>query len=86
MSKLGDRAIVCGAGMGGLLAARVLSEFYETVTVVERDKLSDDASPRRGIRQGRHSHVLWSRGLQELARLFPGLLDETRRHRRDGLR
>jgi 2-polyprenyl-6-methoxyphenol hydroxylase-like FAD-dependent oxidoreductase len=76
MSKLGDRAIVCGAGMGGLLAARVLSEFYETVTVVERDKLSDDASPRRGIRQGRHSHVLWSRGLQELARLFPGLLDE----------
>jgi hypothetical protein len=32
MSKLGDRAIVCGAAMGGLLAARVLSEFYETVT------------------------------------------------------
>lgn len=62
--------------MGGLLAARVLSEFYRTVTVVERDKLPDDATPRRGVRQGRHYHVLWSRGVQELSRLFPGLVDE----------
>lgn len=76
MSKLGDRAIVCGGGMGGLLAARVLSDFYETVTVVERDKLSDKAVPRRGVPQGRHSHVLSSRGSQEFARLFPGLLEE----------
>ena len=76
MSKLGDRAIVCGGGMGGLLAARVLSDFYETVTVVERDKLSDKAAPRRGVPQGRHSHVLSSRGSQEFARLFPGMLDE----------
>jgi hypothetical protein len=54
----------------------VLSEFYETVMLVERDKLSDDATPRRGVPQGRHSHTLCSRGLQEFARLFPGLLDE----------
>jgi hypothetical protein len=33
MSKFGDRAVVCGAGMGGLLAAPVLSDFYETVAV-----------------------------------------------------
>jgi len=59
-----------------LLAARVLSDFYETVRVVERDKLSGDAAPRRGVRQGRHSHALCSRGSQELAGLFPGLLDE----------
>jgi 2-polyprenyl-6-methoxyphenol hydroxylase-like FAD-dependent oxidoreductase len=72
----GDRAIVCGAGIGGLLAARVLSEFYGTVTVVERDTLSDNAVPRRGVRQGRHSHVLTSRGLQEFEGLFPGLLQQ----------
>ena len=72
----GERAIVCGAGIGGLLAARVLSEFYGTVTVIERDTLSDNAAPRRGVRQGRHSHVLTSRGSQELAGLFPGLLQE----------
>ena len=27
--------------MGGLLAARVLADFYETVTVVERDALPE---------------------------------------------
>ncbi len=73
MSKLGQRAVVCGAGMGGLLAARVLADFYETVTVVERDKLSDAADYRRGVPQGRHFHALWSRGAQELERLFPGI-------------
>jgi 2-polyprenyl-6-methoxyphenol hydroxylase-like FAD-dependent oxidoreductase len=76
VSKLGQRAVVCGAGMGGLLAARVLSEFYDAVTIVERDKLPDAAEQRRGIPQGRHFHVLWSRGAAELARLFPGINDD----------
>jgi 2-polyprenyl-6-methoxyphenol hydroxylase-like FAD-dependent oxidoreductase len=76
VSKLGQQAVVCGAGMGGLLAARVLSEFYGTVTVVERDKLPDAAEQRRGIPQGRHFHVLWSRGAEELGRLFPGIHDD----------
>jgi 2-polyprenyl-6-methoxyphenol hydroxylase-like FAD-dependent oxidoreductase len=62
--------------MGGLLAARVLSEFYETVTLVERDRLPDTVAQRRGVPQGRHFHVLWSRGAQQLERLFPGLPDE----------
>ena len=76
MTKLGEQAVVCGAGMGGLLAARVLSEFYGTVTVVERDNLPDAADQRRGVPQGRHFHVLWSRGADELARLFPGIHDD----------
>ncbi len=76
MSKLGQQAVVCGAGMGGLLAAGVLSEFYGTVTVVERDKLSDQVNPRRGVPQGRHFHLLMSRGSKVLAGLLPGILDE----------
>jgi hypothetical protein len=48
--------------MGGLLAARVLADFYQTVTVVERDTLSDTVDQRRGVTQGLHFHVLWSRG------------------------
>jgi 2-polyprenyl-6-methoxyphenol hydroxylase-like FAD-dependent oxidoreductase len=76
LSKRGERAIVCGTGMGGLLAAGVLADLYETVTVVERDKLSDAADHRRGVPQGRHFHALWSRGAQELARMFPGIDDE----------
>lgn len=76
MSKLGEQAVVCGAGMGGLLAARVLSEFYGTVTIIERDQLPDAVGPRRGVPQGRHFHTLMSRGSKELGGLFPGLLDE----------
>jgi phytoene dehydrogenase-like protein len=37
MAKLGERAVVLGASMSGLLAARVLADFFQTVTVVERD-------------------------------------------------
>jgi 2-polyprenyl-6-methoxyphenol hydroxylase-like FAD-dependent oxidoreductase len=76
VGTLGDQAVVCGAGMGGLLAARVLSDFYRTVTIVERDKLPDVADQRRGVPQGRHFHVLWSRGAHELAELFPGIHDD----------
>jgi pimeloyl-ACP methyl ester carboxylesterase len=35
----GEHAVVLGASMGGLLAAKVLADFYDTVTVVERDVL-----------------------------------------------
>jgi 2-polyprenyl-6-methoxyphenol hydroxylase-like FAD-dependent oxidoreductase len=62
--------------MAGLLAARTLSDFFEAVTVVERDALPDDAANRRGVPQGRHLHALLARGAQVLEELFPGLLDE----------
>ncbi|KAA0101975.1 2-polyprenyl-6-methoxyphenol hydroxylase-like oxidoreductase [Mycolicibacterium sp. P1-18] len=62
--------------MGGLLAARVLSDFYDRVTVVERDPLNDEATPRRGVPQSRQPHVLMSRCGQIAEELFPGLLDE----------
>ena len=76
MPKIGEHAVVLGASMGGLLAARVLADFYETVTVVERDVLPDDAVNRRGVPQGRHVHALLGRGSQVLAELFPGFLDD----------
>jgi 2-polyprenyl-6-methoxyphenol hydroxylase-like FAD-dependent oxidoreductase len=76
MTKLGEHAVVLGASMGGLVAARVLSDFYENVTVVERDVLPPDAANRRGVPQGRHGHALLGRGSMVLAELFPGLTDE----------
>jgi 2-polyprenyl-6-methoxyphenol hydroxylase-like FAD-dependent oxidoreductase len=76
MPKVGAHAVVLGASMAGLLAARVLADFYETVTVVERDRLSDDPVNRRGVPQGRHAHALLGRGSQVLAELFPGFLDD----------
>jgi 2-polyprenyl-6-methoxyphenol hydroxylase-like FAD-dependent oxidoreductase len=76
MAKLGQHAVVLGASMGGMLAARVLADFYQTVTVVERDLLPDDPTNRRGVPQGRHVHALLRRGGQIIDELFPGILNE----------
>src|ERR1700722_10768306 len=69
----GEHAVVLGASMAGLLAARVLSESFRQVTVIERDVLPTEAGQRRSVPQGRHVHALLSRGAQVLDDLFPGL-------------
>ncbi|MCV7260724.1 FAD-dependent oxidoreductase [Mycobacterium shimoidei] len=76
MAKVGDHAVVLGASMAGLVTARVLSDFFDTVTVVERDTLPDTAANRRGVPQGRHLHALLARGADVLDELFPGILNE----------
>lgn len=69
-------AVVIGAGIGGLLAARVLSETFERVSVIERDRLPDESVPRRGVPQGSHAHGLLSKGCDILNDLFPGLTED----------
>ena len=76
MQALGERAVVLGASMGGLLAARVLSDFFGTVTVLDRDELPDAPVNRRGVPQGRHVHALLARGARVLDEFFPGVLDD----------
>jgi 2-polyprenyl-6-methoxyphenol hydroxylase-like FAD-dependent oxidoreductase len=65
-------AVVVGGSMAGLLAARVLANHFEQVTLVERDALTDTAQPRKGVPQGHQLHVLLPRGLDIVERLFPG--------------
>lgn len=72
-------AVVIGASMAGVLAARVLSDFFDRVTVLERDPVSDTIQTRKGIPQSHHLHVLLPAGANILERLFPGILDELRR-------
>jgi 2-polyprenyl-6-methoxyphenol hydroxylase-like FAD-dependent oxidoreductase len=62
--------------MGGLLAGRVLSEYFGQVTVVERDVIPDEAEPRKGVPQGRHVHVIFGGGVRILERLFPNFFSE----------
>lgn len=69
-------AMVAGASMAGLLAARVLSDHFDEVTLVDRDALSRQAEPRKGVPQGQHVHVLLARGHGIMERLFPGITDE----------
>lgn len=65
-----------GASMAGLMAACVLREFYDRVTVVERDELADSVSPRRGVPQSAQPHVMLARCGQVLEDLLPGISDE----------
>lgn len=76
MVRIGEHAVVLGASMGGLLAARVLSDFYDRVTVVERDELNDEPVARRGVPQSRQPHVLLARCGEIVEELFPGFLEE----------
>ena len=57
-------------------AARVLSDFYDRVTVYERDELPDGPANRAAVPQGRHVHLLMARGAAEFDTHFPGLLDD----------
>jgi 2-polyprenyl-6-methoxyphenol hydroxylase-like FAD-dependent oxidoreductase len=70
--KAGDRAVVLGGSMAGLLAARVLADSYDEVVIVERDEVADRTTARKGVGQGRHVHGLLARGQQILDELFPG--------------
>ncbi|MGH7883173.1 MAG: FAD-dependent oxidoreductase, partial [Candidatus Dormibacteraceae bacterium] len=72
-AKGGDHAVVIGGSMAGLFASRVLSDYFERVTIVERDQLPEGPEFRYGVPQSRHAHALLKRGLEVMEELFPGL-------------
>ena len=73
---VGEHATVLGASVGGLLAARVLADAFERVTVIERDRLDDDTGGRRGAPQARHPHALLTAGQKVMEQLLPGFSDD----------
>jgi 2-polyprenyl-6-methoxyphenol hydroxylase-like FAD-dependent oxidoreductase len=72
----GRHAVVLGGSLAGLLAARVLSDHFDEVTVIERDAYPETTAARKGIPQANHVHGLLVRGRQILEELFPGVQDE----------
>ncbi len=75
-----QKAIVIGASMAGLLAARALADHFEQVTLVERDTFSPLGENRKGVPQGRHTHVLLERGRDIMEEFLPGLTEDLVRH------
>lgn len=69
----GQHAVVIGGSMAGLLAARVLLNHFKQVTVLERDRIANYPSPRSGVPQAHHVHILLTQGQRILEQLFPGL-------------
>jgi 2-polyprenyl-6-methoxyphenol hydroxylase-like FAD-dependent oxidoreductase len=74
-SLIGQRAIVIGAGIGGLSAAGVLAPYFRQVLILERDVLKQAAQARPGIPQARHPHGLLAGGLKAVNEIFPGFKD-----------
>ncbi|HSW05322.1 FAD-dependent monooxygenase [Aquabacterium sp.] len=71
------RAVVIGASLAGLLAARVLSAHHDEVLLLERGELPDEAlGPRKATPHTRHTHALLARGREVIEQLLPGIGDE----------
>lgn len=74
--RLGGRAIVLGGSIAGLLAARVLTDHFDEVVIVEPDSLVDEAAPRHGVPQSRQVHTLLPAGRVQLDRWYDGFSDD----------
>lgn len=73
---IGQRAIVIGAGIAGLAAARALSDSFAQVVILERDQLTRDAAPRIGVPQGKQPHALLVGGQRALTDQFPHFVEQ----------
>lgn len=72
-----SHAIVIGSSIAGMTAARVLSNHFDHVTVIERDQLLLNSNDfRKGVPQARHPHLLMLRGQEIIEELFPGTVAE----------
>ncbi|WP_370331055.1 FAD-binding oxidoreductase [Mycolicibacterium hippocampi] len=69
-------AVVVGGSIAGIAAAKVLSETFERVVVLEKDEPHRRREGRPGAAQGWHLHHLLTAGRIELERLFPGIVED----------
>lgn len=75
-ARAGETAVVLGASMAGLCAARVLAARFDRVVVIDRDELPDAPTWRKQVPQGQHPHLLLAAGARRLEGWFPGVIDE----------
>ncbi|MFP7298214.1 NAD(P)/FAD-dependent oxidoreductase [Neobacillus niacini] len=68
--------IIIGGGISGKLAARVLSDYYKEVIILERDQETIGPLSRKGAPQGEHLHALLHAGEHGLEELFPGITED----------
>lgn len=74
--KHAGTAVVIGGSLGGLFAARVLSDRFDSVVIIERDDLENTGQGRNGVPQGKHAHALLLAGLARIEAWFPGISRE----------
>src|SRR5215469_8387536 len=72
-NRLGGHAVVIGGSLAGLLAARVLTDHFDSVTVLERDQIEAAPMLHKSIPQGNHLHGLLPGGQRAMSALYPDL-------------
>jgi 2-polyprenyl-6-methoxyphenol hydroxylase-like FAD-dependent oxidoreductase len=75
-SRLGKHAVVIGGSIAGLLTARVLSDYFDTVTIFDSDTPPEQVGPRKGVPQGNHIHTLMPGGTSVIRKYFPKIHDD----------
>ena len=76
---LGQQAVVVGGSLAGLMTARVLADYFESVTVLERDHIEPGPVLHKSIPQGNHVHALLLGGQNVMSSLYPGFTEELKR-------
>jgi 2-polyprenyl-6-methoxyphenol hydroxylase-like FAD-dependent oxidoreductase len=76
MDQLGHATIVIGGSIGGLIAARALSDYFQQVTILERDEIEDRPVIHKSVPQGNHFHALLNGGQRVLSAFYPGFTDD----------
>ncbi|WP_051469156.1 FAD-binding oxidoreductase [Mycolicibacterium tusciae] len=69
-------AVVIGGSIAGIAAAKVLTESFDRVIVLEKDGRHSRREGRPGAAQGWHLHHLLTAGQIEMERIFPGIVDD----------
>ncbi|OBH49303.1 NAD(P)/FAD-dependent oxidoreductase [Mycobacterium sp. E2479] len=70
-----EHAVVIGASIGGMCAARALQRRFAKITVIEADTLPTTVQGRRGTPQAWHNHSLLTAGREAIESLFPGFTE-----------
>ncbi len=73
---IGEKAIVVGAGMAGLMTAAALSRFFARVIIIERDELPREPALRKGVPQGAHVHTFLGYAVEAMEQLIPGIMEQ----------
>ncbi|HTY54737.1 MAG TPA: hypothetical protein VMB26_06040 [Candidatus Binataceae bacterium] len=74
-NRLGHHAIVIGGSIAGLMTARVLADYFDRVTILERDQIDLTPAVHKSVPQGHHLHALLLGGQQVMSALYPGFTD-----------
>jgi 2-polyprenyl-6-methoxyphenol hydroxylase-like FAD-dependent oxidoreductase len=70
---------VIGGSLAGLMSAAVLAEYFDRVTVFERDQIEDRPVLHKSVPQGNHIHALLLSGQHVMSLLYPGFIEELKK-------